>query len=391
MDEDEKEDSAPTLPKAGSSQIVGIPGNADTAMVPKVAFPGQDDPSTPPLGTAANPVNLSDAPTEASTQGACPEGADAEDEAKILGHFSDAPDEMAQSIADLEDGYFLALWEVIRETEKALWDISHIDLHYISQVVMVMSSWQEAVQAAASHMETTDTAIYFACHEDVQRATKEYVKEVIKAHDERDATHAQEQEIQKRAIQTGDPEDPVVCLLEATCRAAHMQANRAVDAFLDKIKETLKKHIPMGAQGLLIANALSTCMQFRMSVWWMLGDECMRPLHTHHLDWCGLAGIVQAIVETFPNNCTIMFPVAPVPDVVFSSTFWPASSDEDDDNDGDNSSHGAGFRRFDEDPSMPSGSGRGLPFASTPLSRGGSSSLPQGRQEHPVVPLVRRT
>ena len=64
----------------------------------------------------------------------------AEDESKILGHFSNALDEMAQSIVDLEDGYFLALWEVIYKTEKALCDISHIDLHYVSWVVTVMAS-----------------------------------------------------------------------------------------------------------------------------------------------------------------------------------------------------------------------------------------------------------
>ena len=127
------------------------------------------------------------------------------DEAKILGHYSDALDEMAQCIADLEDGYFLALREVIRETEKALRDISHIDSHYVSRVVTVMASWQEVVQAVTSYMETNNTAIYFACCEDVHQATKEYMAEVIKAHEECDATHAQEKEMQKQAIKADDP------------------------------------------------------------------------------------------------------------------------------------------------------------------------------------------
>ena len=51
---------------------------------------------------------------------------------------------MAASIVDLEDGYFKALHEVIMETERALWDVSWIDAHYVSQVVTVMSAWQEA-------------------------------------------------------------------------------------------------------------------------------------------------------------------------------------------------------------------------------------------------------
>ena len=109
------------------------------------------------------------------------------------------------------------------------------------------------------------------------------------------------------------------------------QAERAVDAFLKKIKETLCKHIPVAAQGPLIANALSTTFQFQMSVWQIVGDECIRPLWAKHSDWCGMAGVVQAIVETFPNNCAIMFSQAPMPAESFSATFRPVSSEEEDD------------------------------------------------------------
>ena len=45
---------------------------------------------------------------------------DFDDEAKLLGHYSDALREMAASIMGLEDGYFKALYEVIMETERAL-------------------------------------------------------------------------------------------------------------------------------------------------------------------------------------------------------------------------------------------------------------------------------
>ena len=45
------------------------------------------------------------------------------------------------------------------------------------------------------------------------------------------------------------------------------------------------------------------------------------PYQAKHSDWCGMAGIVQAIVETFPNNCTIMFPQALMPAESFSATF----------------------------------------------------------------------
>ena len=93
----------------------------------------------------------------------------------------------------------------------------------------------------------------------------------------------------------------------------------------------MHKHVPVTAQGPLIANALSTAFQFQMSVWQMVSDECICPLQVKHSDWCGMAGVVQAIVETFPNNCTIMFPQAPAPTESFSATFRPVSSKEEDD------------------------------------------------------------
>ena len=121
-------------------------------------------------------------------------------------------------------------------------------------------------------METANLTIYLACQEDVWRAMKEYVAAVIKAREECDAAHAKETEAQRQAIKTSNPEDLVVC------RAARAQAVRAVDTFLKKIKETLRKHVPVSTQGPLIANALSTPFQFHMSVWWMVGNECVCPL-----------------------------------------------------------------------------------------------------------------
>ena len=274
---------------------------------------------------------MSDATTEASQTAMHPEGMEPVDEAAMLGHFSDALSEMAASLMDLEDGYFKALWEVIIEMERALWDASHIDAHYVSQVVTMMASWQEVVQTAVTHMENTDLTIYLACQEDARRAMREYMATMIKAHEDRDATHANEAEARKQAIKSDDPEDPVIHLLDTTCWVAHAQAERAVDAFLKKIDETLHKHVPIATQGPLIANALSTAFQFQMSMWQMVGDECIHPLRVKHSNWCGMAGIVQAIVETFPNNCAIMFPQAPSSAESFSATFRPISSEEDND------------------------------------------------------------
>ena len=354
MKEDGQEVAMPpkagTTPKKEAAKSVGVPMNKGIAWVTSDQFPGDQR-----LGASRdNPVHLSDA-TDASASGSCPRKDDNFDnETKLLGHFSDALREMAASIVDLEDGYFKALHEVIVETEQTLQDISRIDAHYVSQVVMVMSSWQEAVQTAASHMEGVDTTIYLVHREDARKATQKYMAAVVKAREERDAAHTVEQGARRQALKDDDHRDPVVHLLDITRRAACAQCEKAIDTFLSSIKKTLQKHMPLHAQGPLISNALSTAFQFQMSVWHMIGKECIHPMWAKHSDWCGLAGIVQVIVKTFPKNCALMFPppLPPLPVASFSSTFQPQSSD---DNDDDDSNYGAGssFCRFDSSLSMP--------------------------------------
>ena len=109
-----------------------------------------------------------------------------------------------------------------------------------------------------------------------------------------------------------------------------------------------------------------------------------------HSDWCGLAGIVQVIIETFPKNCALMFPPAPPPPLVasFSSTFRPQSSDNNDNYDTSSS-----FRRFDSSLSMsthgdPSGTGQtGCPYMSTPLLHWGAFHLSSDPKEPPSSSL----
>ena len=219
--------------------------------------------------------------------------------------------------------------------------------------------------------------------------TREYVAVVIKAREECDAVHTKETEVCREAIKTSNPKDLVICLLEATHWVACAQAMRPMDAFLKKIKETLRKHVPVSTQGPLIANAMSTTFQFQMSMWQMVGDKCVHPLQAKHSNWCGLAGMVQAIVETFPNNCTIMFPQAPVPAASFSATFRPASSEEEDE---DDNPFRPGMCRFDSGPPTPSGhkhgsSGCSPAFSSTPLPQGGRFILVTDQKELPSSSL----
>ena len=110
----------------------------------------------------------------------------------------------------------------------------------------------------------------------------------------------------------------------------------------------------------------------------MVGEECVCPVRTSHLDWCGLAGIVKAIVETFPKNCALMFPPSLVPAATpsFTSTFKPASSNEDDDD--DTLGSGRDFRRFDTSTPTPVDGGRGSTSAFGGAPSFSSSSLPYG-------------
>ena len=242
-------------------------------------------------------------------------------------------------------------------------------------------------------MEGVDTTIYLAHREDARKVTKEYVAMVIQARQECNTAHEEEQKRQKEAVKADDFEDPVIRLLHVTRKAARAQAEKAVDAFPARIKSTLQKHVPMNAQGPLIANALSTAFQFQMSMWCMIGKECICPMWVKHSDWCGLAGIVQAIVETFPKNCALMFPPTPAPPTLFASTFRPASSNEndDDDNDDDTLDASKGFHRFRSSLSTPSNSGCGSAggfshtpaFPSTPLPHGGAFILASDPKEVP--------
>ena len=88
----------------GATLIMPIPPE-HTVMVPTAEFPGGQSAGS----SHDNPMHLSDT-NDTSTSGGCPaKDVDAEDDAAILGHFSDTLREMANSIMDLEEGYFKTL------------------------------------------------------------------------------------------------------------------------------------------------------------------------------------------------------------------------------------------------------------------------------------------
>ena len=118
----------------------------------------------------------------------------------------------------------------------------------------------------------------------------------------------------------------------------------------------------------------------------MVGDKCIRPLRAKHSDWCGMAGVVQAILETFPNNCAIMFPQAPSSAESLSTTFRPVSSEEDDDDEPIN----RGIHRFKLSTPHPLVMGAAIlavHWHSPPLlySMEGISSCQATERSHPAV------
>ena len=101
-----------------------------------------------------------------------------------------------------------------------------------------------------------------------------------------------------------------------------------------------------------------------------------------------MAGIAQAIVETFPNNCTIMFPQAPSSTESFSATFRPVSFEEEDDDEPIN----WGICRFKSSTPTPSGhghswSGHSPAFSSNPQHHGGHFILSSNWKELPSSSL----
>ena len=124
----------------------------------------------------------------------------------------------------------------------------------------------------------------------------------------------------------------------------------------------------------------------------MIAEECICPVRAKHSDWCGLAGIIQAIVKTFPKNCALIFPPPPPPSVTsFSTTFRPQSSDDDDNADNaDNYGTGSSFHRFDSSllaPTCGDLSRTGHSYMSTPLLRGGAFCLSTNPKEPPSSSL----
>ena len=123
----------------------------------------------------------------------------------------------------------------------------------------------------------------------------------------------------------------------------------------------------------------------------MIGEECICPVQAKHSDWCGLAGIIQAIVETFPKNCALMFPPPSPPSVAsFSTTFRLQLSDNDNDDDANNYGASSSFRRFDSSLSAPAHgdlSRTGRSYMSTPLLHGGAFCLSTDPKEPPSSSL----
>ena len=77
--------------------------------------------------------------------------------------------------------------------------------------------------------------------------------------------------------------------------------------FLSSIKKTLQKHVPPHAQGPLISNTLNTAFQFQMSVWRMIGEECIRPVRRSTLTGVAWPALSRRLSRPFPRTVLSCF------------------------------------------------------------------------------------
>ena len=66
------------------------------------------------------------------------------------------------------------------------------------------------------------------------------------------------------------------------------------------------EHLPI-----LVSNAYNTISQFRMTIWWMVADECIMPMRHDYFMNHGLASVMQHALEKVPSTCMRIVPPRP--------------------------------------------------------------------------------
>ena len=247
----------------------------------EVATPSTGTPAQAPGDSAA--MDTLPPPTETAT------GTRAADHPLDPKCLYEALGEMNNSLEHLERRYFNCFHETVRATREVLADINEIDANYADTILKTMGKWQKDITLMITDMHTDDCVVWDAKHNIINEATQEFGETCEASHIKRAAAL----EAHQKAVLEGDEKDPVIELLDRVLVKTREAVNKAVEAFQKQFEEALMSCVPAEHLPILVSNAYNTVSQFRMTVWWMVADECIMPLWHDYLMNFGLASLLQ--------------------------------------------------------------------------------------------------
>ena len=187
-------------------------------------------------------------------------------------------------------------------------DINEIDTIYVDTVLTAMAKWQKDVTLTITDMHTDDCVVWDAKRNTIDEATQKF-REMCEAGR---IKHAAACEARQRAVVEGDEKDPVIELLDRVLVKTREAANKAMEAFQKQFEEALVPRVPAEHLPILVSNAYNTISQFRMTIWWMVADECIMPMWHDYLKNHGLASVMQHALEKMPSTCMRIMPPHPL-------------------------------------------------------------------------------
>ena len=187
-------------------------------------------------------------------------------------------------------------------------DLNKGDATYVDTVLMTMGKWQKDVTFTIADMHTDDCVVWDAKRKAIDVATQEFAKACKASRIKR----AIAREACQKAVVEGDKKDLVIELLDRVLVKMREVANKAMEAFQKQFEEALVPRVPIEHLPILVSNAYNTVSQFRMTIWWMVADECIMPMRHDYLTNFGLASIMQHALEKVPSTCMRIVPPCPL-------------------------------------------------------------------------------
>ena len=193
---------------------------------------------------------------------------------------------------------------MVKATQEVLADINEINTTYIDMVLTAMAKWQKDVTLAITDMYTDDCVVWDAKHNAIDEATQKFGETCEASRIKRAAAR----EAHQKAVVAGDKKDPVIELLDRVLVKMRQVANKAMENFQKQFEEALVPCMPAEHLPILVSNAYNTVSQFGMTIWRMVGDECIMPMRHDYLMNHGLASVMQHALEKVPSTCMRIVP-----------------------------------------------------------------------------------